>query len=99
MTELVKCTRCKKTMINEEYDQHRCMPEIKGYKTIKYTTSYSVMDEENRKVTTFRGMDGIVYDFVEIQEDKEHTKIPYQPIGNSQNYQPDSEQNPETISL
>ena len=28
-------------------------------------------------------MDGIVYDFVEIPEDKEHTKITYQPRGNT----------------
>jgi hypothetical protein len=72
-------------MIDEEYDDHRCMPEIKGYKTINYASSYSVTDEQSRKVTTFRGMDGIVYDFVEIPEDKEHTKISYQPMVNTNN--------------
>lgn len=82
MTELAKCTRCRKITIDEEYDDHRCIPEIKGYKTINYASSYSIIDDQNRKITTFRGMDGIVYDMVEISEDKEHTKIPYQPKSN-----------------
>lgn len=72
-------------MIDEEYDHHRCIPQIKGYKTINYATSYSVIDHQNRKITTFRGMDGIVYDFIEIPEDKEHTKISYQPTLNTNN--------------
>ena len=83
MAELVKCIRCKKTMIAEEYDNHRCIPAIKGFRTIKYATSYSIRDEQNRKTTTFRGIDGIVYDFIEIPENKEVTKILYQPIGNT----------------
>lgn len=65
-------------MIDEEFSNHRCMPEIKGWMTMKYASCYTVKDEQNRKITTFRGMDGIVYDFVEIPEDKEYTKIPYQ---------------------
>ena len=83
MSNLVQCTRCKKTMIDEEFNDHRCMPKITGFKKIKYADCYTVEDSQNRKIITIRGMDGIVYDFVEIPENKEYTKIPYQPIGNT----------------
>jgi len=84
MTELVECVRCRKITIDEEYDKHRCIPKITGFKTIPYATSYTVTDEQGRKIITLRGMDGIVYDFIEIPEDKEYTKIPYQPKGNTE---------------
>ena len=76
MTELVQCTRCHKTMINEEYDQHRCSPQIQELKSLKFT-SYSISENYGKKTINIRGSDGTHYQFLEIPEDKEYTKIPY----------------------
>jgi hypothetical protein len=64
--------------VNEEYDDHRCAPKIKGIVTEKcaYHFIHKDSDSENT-IITIMGFNGISYDFIEIPEDKEHTKIPY----------------------
>ena len=79
MSDLVQCTRCRKVLVDEEYDSHKCKPEIKDSKTIKSASHYIIKDEDDRTVIGIRGLNGISYEFIEIPEDKEHTKIPYQP--------------------
>lgn len=72
-------------MIHEEYDDHRCMPKIKEIKTIKCAYFFINHDEQRGKILEVRAMDGTHYEFLEIPENKEYTKIPYQPIGNTEN--------------
>ena len=55
------------------------MPEIKEWKTIKFTTQYFVENEKGEKIISFVSQDGVNYDFIEIPETKEYTKIPYVP--------------------
>ena len=78
MADLVQCTRCRNTMMNEEYDVHRCSPQIKHLKSLKFT-SYSISEKNGKKTINIRGFDGTHYQFLEIPEDKEHTKVPYFP--------------------
>jgi hypothetical protein len=52
MTNLVNCTRCSKVMINEEYDLHDCMPEIKSWKTIKFTNYYISKNGKGQTIRT-----------------------------------------------
>ncbi|MDE1842011.1 MAG: hypothetical protein KGI09_09040, partial [Thaumarchaeota archaeon] len=80
-----QCTRCNKKFLEEEYDSHRCMPAIKKIKTIKYAHSYTYVDTVGRKVTVIRALDGIDFEFIEVPENKEQTKIPYQPQVNTNN--------------
>lgn len=87
MNNLVQCTRCKKVLVNEEYESHRCMPEIKDWKTVRFASHYIIKDE-GKTLIGIRGLDGISYEFLEVTEDKEHTKIPFEPknlIENGQN--------------
>ncbi len=93
MNDLVICTRCNKKFLHEEYDMHRCMPTIKNWKTIRFASFYIQNDELGRKIITIRAMDGTNFEFIEVPENKEYTKKPYQPRGNTDNL-PTSKQNP-----
>ena len=86
LNNLVECGRCKKVMINEEYDLHECMPDIKTWKTIKFTHHYIIKNEKGNLIIGIRGQDGTKYDFVEVPEDKPNTKIPYMPTSLKQPY-------------
>ena len=79
MSDLVQCTRCKKILMDEEYNLHRCIPEIKDFRTIKCASHYIIKDENGGIIIGVRTLNGISYEFLEVPEDKEHTKIPYQP--------------------
>lgn len=79
MNDLIKCGRCNKVVIVEEYDSHECMPEIKSWKTIKFTNFYILKDKAGLTTIGIRSSDGTKYDFIEVPEDKPNTKIPYEP--------------------
>lgn len=81
---LVKCNRCKKVTIDEDYNRHLCTVNPKGEKTIN--ADYILVTENiDGKTIEVKGLDGIIYKIRQIPEDKEHTKIPYQPIVNMNN--------------
>ena len=92
MTNLIKCSRCNKVLVSEEYDTHECMPDIKRWKSVKFT-HYYISNREGKTTIGIRTVDGTKFDFEEILEDKEKTKIPYQPKGNTDKNQPTSSQN------
>lgn len=78
MAELVQCTRCKKILVHEEYDDHECQLKIQNWKTLKFTSFY-VVNLDGKKVVKILADDGTKYEFLEILENKEYTKIPYFP--------------------
>ncbi|MBS3923516.1 MAG: hypothetical protein KGZ37_10280 [Nitrosarchaeum sp.] len=84
MSDLVQCTRCNKKLMNEEYENHVCMPQIKSFKTVKFTDYYITKNEDVTRihVITQAGLD---LELIEIPENKKFTKIPYQPRGNTEN--------------
>ena len=49
--------------------------------TIEFATHY-IIEENGKKTLTIRDLNGINYEFLEVPENKEYTKIPYQPRGN-----------------
>jgi len=82
MTELVECSRCSKKMIEEEYSDHQCIPRIKNFKTIKFTHYHILKENDGKTTINITTKDGTWLECVQIPEDKEQTKIPYQPKGN-----------------
>lgn len=64
MNELVKCSRCKKAMIDEEFDDHNCSPALKGSKTILLDYYTKGKDEKGKEMLLAKGMDGIMYTFI-----------------------------------
>ena len=91
MSDLVQCTRCRKKMIDEEYDSHDCIPKIKKIKTIKYASYFLNEDKQRGKMIEIRGIDGTHYEFVEVPENKEYTKIPYQiPLSTERKHEQES---------
>lgn len=85
MNDLVECTRCRKVMINEEYDNHLCEPIMKDCKIIKFTSYFITKNNEGKTLLDITTINGESYMFEEVPEDKEHTQIPYQPTGNTNN--------------
>lgn len=86
MGELAQCTRCRNVIIDEEYYTHQCRPKSRGHKIIKYS-DYLLLKNNPKSREAYAilvvGLDGITYDFVHVPENKEHTKIPYQPTFDS----------------
>ena len=76
MTDLVSCTRCKKTMIDEEYDDHECSMKLHSLVKLKFL-SYDIIQQKSKNLITIFDDNGVCYQFQEIPEDKEHTKIPF----------------------
>ncbi len=75
MGELVRCARCKKILIDEEYDSHDCNPINNGWKNVKAAYYYITKDSQKQEVIFIVGLDGIDYNFTIIQKhesDKRH---------------------------
>lgn len=93
--ENVKCSRCSKVFINEEYDDHFCHPQTKVCKIIKFSSYNITKDEQGNEIVDIWTLDGTNYLFQEIPEDKEHTKIPFEPsnrdlTGEKNNHRPNT---------
>lgn len=85
MKNLGKCTRCNAVSIDEEYTNHECLPQIKDIKKIKVAEYYFSKNRQNHQILEVLTLDGIHYEFDIIPEDKEKTRISYQPEGNTEN--------------
>ena len=86
-------------MIDEQYEFHECIPITTGLKTIKIAYYFITKDEYDRNVIEAKTLDGIALQLIEIVEDKEHTKIPYQPDFNNQRKHPSDRQNQFVIAF
>lgn len=76
--DLVRCNRCGKSMITEEYDQHLCTPITRGYKTIEIDYFGVTKDRFGRQTVIAKGLDGILYTLVK-REKKESDRVPFCP--------------------
>lgn len=81
-------------MIDEEYDSHNCLPKIRDWKTVEIAHFYINKDSQGRKIIHILGWDGTDYEFLEGNEEKALSKMPYQPTGNTNNI-PTRKQNQE----
>lgn len=77
MNDMVKCARCKKALIAEEFGDHICTPEWKGCKTILIDYHTTSKDEKGREIILAMGMDGIMYSLV--LDNKPTEPIPFKP--------------------
>ena len=85
MNNLVYCSRCRNNMINEEYLDHLCEPRINEFKKVKFTSYCIVKNSQGKTLVDITSLDGVSYLFEEVPENKKMTKIPYQPIVNTNN--------------
>ena len=85
MTNFFQCSRCKNVWIAEEYENHLCTPRVTEFKTAKFTSYYIAEQPDGKKIIDLTTLDGISYTFEEVPENKEYTKIPYQPRVNTEN--------------
>lgn len=75
--ESVQCTRCRKVLIDEEYNSHECFPQIDNYKIIKCAMHNIVTKPNGETIIDVWAFDGTNYIFEEVPENKEYTKMPY----------------------
>jgi hypothetical protein len=103
MSDLVKCTRCRKFMIDEEYQNHLCEPIMRDCKVLKFTSYFITENSDGRTVLDITTLNGDSYVFVKVPEEKEYTKIPYEPdmrrdLTERKNDKDLTESNPETLN-
>lgn len=77
INELIKCSRCKKTMISEEFDNHNCSPILIGNRTILLDYYTKGNDENGNEMFLAKGMDGIMYTL--IVDTEPAVPIPFNP--------------------
>lgn len=70
-------------MIDEEYQNHLCSPIMKECKIIKFTSYFITKNDEGKTLLDITTLNGDNFIFEEVPENKEYTKIPYQPTGNT----------------
>ena len=73
---LVRCSRCKSSIISEEFDTHCCAPRIKGFREIEIDFSWQHKSQDGRNLINARGLDGIIYTLVEAKERKPLEYLP-----------------------
>lgn len=62
MTDFIRCKRCNKNLIDEEFDSHLCSPITSDYRDIDI--DYYIITKEpkiNRETILAKGLDGIMY--------------------------------------
>jgi hypothetical protein len=65
---LVRCLRCRRTFIREEYEEHLCTPDHKGVRRIPIDMwSESKTDSGEPMIMAF-GLDGFVYRLEQVKE-------------------------------
>ncbi|HEV2193074.1 MAG TPA: hypothetical protein VGR54_05580 [Nitrosopumilaceae archaeon] len=103
MAELVQCTRCRNIMPDEDYDEHRCEPRRRNFKLIKFTSFHVIDGFDGRKILDINALNGDNFMFEEVPENKEFTKMPYEPnmrrdLTGRKNDKDLTESNPETLN-
>ena len=76
MNKTVKCERCNKQFIDEEFSDHLCTPEtIKAQEIgIDYILAPE-LNENGDKVHIAKGLNGILYRLVECPHNPTHTNL------------------------
>ena len=84
MNNLVKCKRCKQTIIDEHFHNHICTVPVKDIKKINAEYFIQTKDSAGRTIIEVKDLDGIIREFTIIPDEKEEfNKIPYQPTFDS----------------
>lgn len=74
MTKIPSCERCKKTFIDEEFDEHLCTPVSTRTQEIGIDYIFEgEIDQNGDKVHIAKGLNGIIYRLVECSHNPTHT--------------------------
>src|SRR5436853_7236755 len=80
VSELYKCGRCRKVLIGEEFDEHRCSPEP-NCKLVKIEVDYWINGKEPKTgddLISTKALDGTTYWFIKRAQ-KASDKVPFYP--------------------
>lgn len=80
MNDLVKCSRCKKTLIAESFREHNCSTPTRDVRTIMIDFHTTTKDEMGREVILAQAMDGTLLRLV--MNDREAIPLPFNPSAN-----------------
>ena len=78
MNDLVKCSRCRKTLIAESFRDHDCSSTYRDVKTIIIDFHTKTKDEFGREMILAKTMDGTMLRLVMNESDS--IPIPFEPI-------------------
>lgn len=81
MNDLIKCSRCSKTLIAESFEGHDCSPVFRDAKTIMVDWFTVTKDDRGRKTVLANCMDGTLLTLVE--NDTEAIPIAFNPSDGS----------------
>ena len=68
MGNTVECTRCRKHLIQEEFDTHDCASPLKAVKEIPIDFFFEARTTGNRLVLIANGLDGTLYRLVQSEK-------------------------------
>ena len=78
---LVKCSRCNNTFINEAFREHLCTTMYRDSKTIMIDWHTLTRDPEGRETILAKSMDGVLYSL--IVNNRPSIPIPFVPSDES----------------
>lgn len=75
MTNIIRCQRCEKNFILEEFSGHDCHPYFKDVQSIliDYYFVAPKIDKNGDKVIIVKGLNGILYRLVKCPHNPPHT--------------------------
>ena len=74
LPDFIKCKRCSKNFIFEEYDEHVCDIDFKGIREIGIDYHFDGgKDENNDQIFIAKGLDGMIYRLVKCDHNPPHT--------------------------
>ena len=96
---MVKCERCKRQFIDEEFNDHFCMPEtIKAQEIgIDYILEPE-LNENGDKIHIAKGLNGILYRLVECPHNPTHTNTDQTVFDNPETKQRFDRASPQVLS-
>jgi len=77
MYDIVKCARCRNTLVGEAFKDHICTPRFRGSERILIDYYCKTRDDEGREIIQAKGMDGIIYSL--IVSNTESVPLPFDP--------------------
>jgi hypothetical protein len=64
---LVRCLRCAKTLIREEFEGHKCVPTHRGVRHIDVSQYWVTETELGEPLVMALGLDGYIYRLTQVR--------------------------------
>ena len=82
-SNFVRCVRCAKVLIMEEFENHECVPSHKGDKRLEISQRWESQTERGEHLIMAFGLDGYIYRLVEVE------KSGFEVIATDESYHPE----------